>query len=561
MNFKFTTTALALTMFACTLQAQHAGEFANMGAVFKVETGAIVSVHGDVHNIGGTLNNDGLIEVQGNLYGDNTFQQRGIGTIRLENNDVNIGERQFISGSYAVRGGQAAIGVDDGSFYNLELANTADYVYLVGAGNIADVRNTVDFLPGGASGAPNRNSIITHDVGMTGAITYPANGSAYTGTFGMMNSAGGLGNFVNNTATAFGNMSGTDAGYVIGKLRRAIAAGGGNYGYVVGLEPAGATAARGLQYVRLDMGANTYDVIEGYFEQGSLNNAAVATECSGYQMDDFWGDRHGEWALNDIGGVMGGDYDVVIWPQDPTAPWSGTVYTISKDDQFAWAAPNPLHNDCGPTPVALDRGPFNGFSDFGVVSASVFVPIDLLYLTATPINNTYIRVDWATAQEDNVDYFEIQRSLDGLNFTTIATEDAVGNSTTAQYYSYDDYNVLPGIDYYYRINTIDNDGTSELTYLVVASIQQDGDFQAVNLYPNPIGQGDFTVDIKTRSEMPVELRVFDAIGQLIYTEKIDSKIGVNSLTIDAQTWASGTYFVQVVGNDLNEVKELIKATH
>jgi hypothetical protein len=556
---------LHLTLcFFCSIiyystNAQHNAEFANIGAVVKVQPGAIISVQGDIHNLGGTLSNDGLVEVQGNLYSDNAFQQRGVGTVRLENNDVNVGERQFISGSYSVRGGAAAIGVNDGSFFNLELANTAGLVYLTGTGNIADVRNSVDFLPAAASGTPSRNNIITHDIGLSGAFSYPANGASYTAVFGVMNPSAGNAAFVNDCIDLGGNNSTTDLGYVIGKLRRAIDPAGGIYGYILGLEPSGTSASRGFQYIHLDFQANTYDVIESYFQQGSVNNATVDLECSGYLMDVFWGDKHGEWIFDDINNIQGGDYDVKVWPQDPFIPWNGIAWTISKDDQFLWPAPNPLHNDCGPTWNGLDRGPFNGFSQFGVVSSNTFLPIELLSLSATPINNQFIRVDWATAHEEDVDYFEVQRSMDAINFQTIATHDAVGNSLVNQYYAFDDYNVLPNVEYYYRIKTFDTDASFNHTHIVVASLIPDAPFNQVVIYPNPISEGSFSVDIKSKNDMKVRINAFDAIGQLIYSNRFDARKGVNSVSVDASDWPAGAYFIHVSGNDLDEVKELIKS--
>ena len=167
---RLTTTILSL-IGATFLYAQHNNEFYNDGALVHVQAGAEVHVWGDVHMMQATgdLENYGLIKVQGNSYSDNLFQQSGTGTYRVENTDVNIGERQFISGSYAVRGGQAMTGVDDGSFYTLELANDQGIVYLSGTGNIADVRNDVNFFAGAV-----QNRIVTDDIGMTGAIVYPA---------------------------------------------------------------------------------------------------------------------------------------------------------------------------------------------------------------------------------------------------------------------------------------------------------------------------------------------------------------------------------------------------
>lgn len=258
--------SLSLLVLASQVFAQHNNELYSDGALIHVEPGAEVYVRGDVHLVGTstTLENNGLIQVEGNMYSNNTFQQRGTGTVRLYNENVNTGAPQFLDGSFAVRGGQAQIGVDDGSFYNLELANDQGIVYLIGTGNVADVQNSVDFAPAAASASVNK--IITHDIS-----SLPANGSGYSAVFGLMNSSAGLGNMSSNTVDLGGNMSPIDAGYIQGKFRRAVDPAGGIYGYPMGLEPAGPGTARGLQYVHLNLGANNYDVIEGYFQNGSTN--------------------------------------------------------------------------------------------------------------------------------------------------------------------------------------------------------------------------------------------------------------------------------------------------
>ena len=258
--------SLSLLVLASQVFAQHNNELYSDGALIHVEPGAEVYVRGDVHLVGTstTLENNGLIQVEGNMYSNNTFQQRGTGTVRLYNENVNTGALQFLDGSFAVRGGQAQIGVDDGSFYNLELANDQGIVYLIGTGNVADVQNSVDFAPAAASASVNK--IITHDIS-----SLPANGSGYSAVFGLMNSSAGLGNMSSNTVDLGGNMSPIDAGYIQGKFRRAVDPAGGIYGYPMGLEPAGPGTARGVQYVHLNLGANNYDVIEGYFQNGSTN--------------------------------------------------------------------------------------------------------------------------------------------------------------------------------------------------------------------------------------------------------------------------------------------------
>jgi len=130
--------------------AQHNNELYNDGALLHVQNGAEVHVWGDVHMIGGSLDNNGFIKTQGNSYSDNIFQQRssgGTGIYRIENSDVNTTERQFIQGSYAVRGGQAQTTADDGAFEHLELGNSQGIVYLVADAKSVDTDGQFDYTP------------------------------------------------------------------------------------------------------------------------------------------------------------------------------------------------------------------------------------------------------------------------------------------------------------------------------------------------------------------------------------------------------------------------------
>lgn len=523
--------------FASNISAQHSNELYNDGALIHVQAGAEVHVWGDVHmrEATGNLQNNGLIKVQGHSYSDNLFQQSGTGTYRVENSDVNTGERQFIQGSYAVRGGQAATGVNDGSFYNLELANDQGIVYLVGTGSIADVRNDVNFNAG-----TTYNRIVTQDIGATGAIVYPTNGSGYTGVFGVMNPTAGMGPMTNNTVSNNGNMSAVDAGYVQGNLRRAISPAGGQYNYVLGLEPAGAGAQRGMQYVRLDFNANNYDVLTGYFESGSSNAGAAGLECSGELIDYFGGSDHGEWVFNDITGSGAGTYEVWVWPQDDNLI-AAPVWIITKDNSFQGTA-----NDCGPSPIGLSRSGFNGFSEFGVAAPTSALPIELIDISAIGIED-HIKVVWNVASESNLSHYELERSEDGTDFELIATLDAEKDTTNTLSYQHDDYDVRGFQHYYYRVHSVDLDGKYEYTPVVVASIDGYGEGfneNAVSIYPNPT-TSNTAVAIHADMQMSIAMTVMTASGQLVQEQKLLLNSGNTIVNLASNQWANGVYFVEL----------------
>ncbi|WCL80398.1 T9SS type A sorting domain-containing protein [Saprospira sp. CCB-QB6] len=548
-NYKKWLLGSSFLLLTASSWAQHNNELYNDGALIKVQAGAEVYVMGDVHQFGATalMDHDGYLEVQGDMYSDNLFQQRGTGTTKLINDDVNAGQTQFISGSYAVRGGQAATGVDDGSFYDLQLANDQGVVWLNGTGNIADVRNSVDF---NGPGAATVNRIITAD-----PSALPTNGAAYPAVFGVMNPTAGLTNMLDNTVNTNGNMSAIDNGYVQGKLRRAIDAAGGTYGYVLGLEPAAAGAQRGMQYIHLDFsGANNYDVITGHFQTGLDNSFASQLECSGYQIDYWGGLDHGQWVFDDFTGSGTGDYAVMVWPQDDNFP-TKTVWLVTKDNAVAGTA-----DDCGGSPVSLERTGFNGFSQFGVAAADILLAQNkLLDLEATPIENNYIQLDWSTEEEDELAHFEVERSLDNSQFSFLEQVYAQGNSQLIQDYQLDDYEVLPNVNYYYRLRLVNNDGTFSYSPTVVARLYSESEQESIRIFPNP-ASGNTQIDVLSTKERDLQIRVFDAIGKLVYEQDAQTQIGHRLIQLPAQDWPAGLYLIQIAGPDFQQTKELIK-TH
>lgn len=84
------------------------------------------------------------------------------------------------------------------------------------------------------------------------------------------------------------------------------------------------------------------------------------------------------------------------------------------------------------------------------------LPIELESFNAIP-NNTGIELNWITASESNNDYFELQRSENGLEFVRlekIPSKAPNGNSNSNILYAYQDVNPVKGINYY-RLKQVD----------------------------------------------------------------------------------------------------------
>jgi hypothetical protein len=196
-------------------------------------------------------------------------------------------------------------------------------------------------------------------------------------------------------------------------------------------------------------------------------------------------------------------------------------------------------------------------SDFAVgTGSSVALPVTLMYLTATPVENSYIKLDWATASEINNKGFDIERSTDGLTFKNIGWVDGHGNSNQQIDYSYNDKTVVPNSIYYYRLKQIDVDGVYEYSNIVSGVIIGTNGFVVESLRPNP-ANNKVTVQVVSLADQNATISVTDMLGREVSTQAWQISEGFNGTDIDLTAFASGTYNVVVKSQNQYFTKKLV----
>jgi hypothetical protein len=164
----------------------------------------------------------------------------------------------------------------------------------------------------------------------------------------------------------------------------------------------------------------------------------------------------------------------------------------------------------------------NQFSSFklhgnGGVNGANGLPVELIYFDASAIENSFIRLTFATALEINNNGFEIQRSTDGISFSNIGWVDGHDNSTVQQNYSFEDYNVAPDVVYYYRLKQLDNDG--HFAYSDVATAMIAKQLPVITIAPNPVEKGGVLfVNMRNLQSNTAEITVTNMLGQVITTK-------------------------------------------
>ncbi len=92
------------------------------------------------------------------------------------------------------------------------------------------------------------------------------------------------------------------------------------------------------------------------------------------------------------------------------------------------------------------------------------LPVELISFSITKISESSAVISWSTATEKNNHFFELQKSNDGMNFHTIQVVQGSGNTDAIHLYSATDNNLVVGMNYY-RLQQVDYDGRSSLSYI------------------------------------------------------------------------------------------------
>lgn len=165
------------------------------------------------------------------------------------------------------------------------------------------------------------------------------------------------------------------------------------------------------------------------------------------------------------------------------------------------------------------------------------LPIELLSFEAQPLENSYVELNWQTAQEINNDYFTVERSKDGHQWEKVVDVQGRGKASMTTNYSTKDYSPYKGTSYY-RLKQTDFD--EKASYSSVVAIRID-EVAMVNIYPNPT-QG--LVTVTGEGSVLNDITIFNAAGQDVTQLVAIQKQGERRIEIDITNLSDGLYFIK-----------------
>ncbi|MCB2408983.1 T9SS type A sorting domain-containing protein [Hymenobacter lucidus] len=178
-------------------------------------------------------------------------------------------------------------------------------------------------------------------------------------------------------------------------------------------------------------------------------------------------------------------------------------------------------------------------------SSPVVLPVSLASFTAER-QSASVAIRWTTALEQNSAHFEVQRSVNGKDFSKVVVVAAQGQSTRLQHYTATDLQPARQLAYY-RLQQVDTDGKA--AYSPVVAVQAASEVQ---LFPNPV-QDVLTVQLPQTEVGETLVQVTDLAGRVLFTSKLNA-----ANQVDMRVLAPGTYLVYIGEGTARITRKVVK---
>lgn len=183
------------------------------------------------------------------------------------------------------------------------------------------------------------------------------------------------------------------------------------------------------------------------------------------------------------------------------------------------------------------------------------LPAKLVSFSGHYANNT-ATIKWISENENNLSYYDVERSTNGSAFERVSTVYARNLNSVSNYNLSDNLSTINVPYVYYRLKMTDRDGKP--TYSQVIRIVTEKGNETFMLYPNPV-RDYANIFISAGSNTTALVTVYDKTGRSVLKETRTLIKGSNSLNITSvQSLPAGSYIIEVNAENKKERNKFIK---
>ncbi len=188
-----------------------------------------------------------------------------------------------------------------------------------------------------------------------------------------------------------------------------------------------------------------------------------------------------------------------------------------------------------------------------IIDCGNILQTTLLSFSARLQQDNTSQLNWIVSSEKDIAKYELEKSSDGIHFTTLGKTDA-GNSSSLFEYNFRDIN-SNGKNNYYRLKMITKDGLHQYSKIVL--LNRSYQFE-VNSLLNPFANT-INADIILPEDGMVEMVLIDNYGKVVKKENKRLNKGLNKIAYNGlENLSSGVYFILFDNNGVKLQRKLTK---
>lgn len=230
-------------------------------------------------------------------------------------------------------------------------------------------------------------------------------------------------------------------------------------------------------------------------------------------------------------------------------------------------------------PIAIDTYTFVGV-DFGDAKGDaelilddnedITLPVELSSFNAVLTAQYFVKLTWISQSETNLNGYRVYRSEGNeLVSATMITPIIISatNTSSTQVYSIEDREVAFGNTYWYWLESVENDGSSN--FHGPTSVFVEGEVPPVlpqattmrSAYPNPFkAASTTTIEVAVKEGESGTLTIYNVLGQVVKTYSLNQ--GIHNLKWNGKDskgnlCSSGIYFYKLSSPTMNQTKKMV----
>jgi len=186
--------------------------------------------------------------------------------------------------------------------------------------------------------------------------------------------------------------------------------------------------------------------------------------------------------------------------------------------------------------------------------ASKVLPVHLISFQGNMNKNNKVTLNWTVADNETANSFEIERSINGRDFTTVGVVFASEKFGTE---SYTFYETVTADKVMYRLKMLDKNHDIDYSRILIFQTKSISSTD-IKVYGNPV-KDKLTFSYSSNKTQAVDIKVYDIAGKTLMSQKINIAEGSNMLSLPLNpTFKAGMYVVEVSNGSDRQTAKFVK---